>query len=423
MKSLYLLFSFLFLFSLVASAQLLEENFDYSTGDLSTNWTAISGSAGNAPQIISPGLSYAGYGSTGVGNAVNLASVEGKDYYRTFGNVNTGTVYLALLLNVTSAAPTGDYFLFMSKDAPVGANYMGRLYAKSSGSGFQLGIAKSNEAASYASVVLAYNTTHLVVIKYTFVAGTTNDLVDLFINPTTPSAVEGTPAASGSVSASDGNTPRLETVVLRQDYTSSNLFTPAVTIDGIRISTSYETSLPVELTYFHAKTLASNQVQIKWATASEHNSDYFLLERSQNLQQFIRIAQVGAAGQSRESRTYSYLDETALAGAYYYRLTQVDRDGTRQAYRPVSVQVGEGGSRLAVYPNPSTGEVFYVRGTIEAIASSIDLFDLSGKQIPINRNNDDGLMLFPQQSLRKGLYIIQIRLIDGTVSRHKLLVK
>src|SRR2546423_593103 len=57
-----------------ADTSLLVEDFNYTAGDLLTahGWSAHSGAGTNAIAVVSPGLTYAGYPSSGIGNAASL---------------------------------------------------------------------------------------------------------------------------------------------------------------------------------------------------------------------------------------------------------------------------------------------------------------------------------------------------------------
>ena len=92
-------------------------------------------------------------------------------------------------------------------------------------------------------------------------------------------------------------------------------------------------SLPVTLVNFWARSHPSS-VELAWTTATESNSDYFVVERSPNGSNFEAIATVGAAGLSYATRDYTFTDERPLPGKNYYRLRQVDYDG-QFSYSPV----------------------------------------------------------------------------------------
>lgn len=94
--------------------------------------------------------------------------------------------------------------------------------------------------------------------------------------------------------------------------------------------------LPVELLYFEGIAYQSFNI-LQWATASEHNSFYFDLERSVDGVKWTHVATSLAAGNSTELLTYSYLDYVERTPLYYYRLIQVDIDGKYKTYGPIVV--------------------------------------------------------------------------------------
>jgi len=76
---------------------------------------------------------------------------------------------------------------------------------------------------------------------------------------------------------------------------------------------------------------------ISWATASENNSDYFILESAVNGSDFERIAQIQANGNTQNISTYSFVDKTNN-GQTYYRLVQVDVDGVTDVSEVILVK-------------------------------------------------------------------------------------
>jgi hypothetical protein len=97
-------------------------------------------------------------------------------------------------------------------------------------------------------------------------------------------------------------------------------------------------ALPVELTEFTGYKTNEYNV-LKWQTASEHNSDYFLVERSTtgefNENSVVTIKQ--AAGNSTELLDYTFVDKDFTNAINYYRLTQVDYDGNFKQYGPIAI--------------------------------------------------------------------------------------
>ncbi len=93
--------------------------------------------------------------------------------------------------------------------------------------------------------------------------------------------------------------------------------------------------LPVELIYFEGFSYIQSNL-IKWVTASEHNSDYFILESSVNGMDWSNTAYVKAAGFSTIEINYSHEDFTQREFTYY-RLLQYDFDGKFKMYGPIYV--------------------------------------------------------------------------------------
>jgi hypothetical protein len=96
------------------------------------------------------------------------------------------------------------------------------------------------------------------------------------------------------------------------------------------------TPLPVELLYFEgdAHSLFNN---LRWSTASEHNSDYFEIQVSIDGLNWEYVGTRTAAGNSTQVQNYSYLDYFDESGIHYYRLKQIDFNGVYKMYGPISV--------------------------------------------------------------------------------------
>jgi hypothetical protein len=105
--------------------------------------------------------------------------------------------------------------------------------------------------------------------------------------------------------------------------------------------------LPVELTFFHARREGSQAV-LEWQTATEQNNDYFAVERSSDGRRYEEISRIPGRGQSHEHQNYSFIDAAPPAGVNYYRLRQVDYDGSA-TYSPVrAVEIPEDKQAVAL---------------------------------------------------------------------------
>lgn len=120
--------------------------------------------------------------------------------------------------------------------------------------------------------------------------------------------------------------------------------------------------LPVKLTSFNGK-LETDEVKLNWSTATETNNDYFEVERSLDGKSFTKIGFVKGAGNSVNVQKYVYIDISADNEVLYYRLKQVDYDGTFSYSNIVVVKQNK--SSVKLYPNPFENHVtIYGHGDI-----------------------------------------------------------
>ena len=115
--------------------------------------------------------------------------------------------------------------------------------------------------------------------------------------------------------------------------------------------------LPVALTAFEAKA-AGADVRLAWGTASEVNNAYFEVERSLDGQAFGPVGRLAGHGTTLAASTYAYLDAGVASRAsslVYYRLRQVDQDGTStySPVRTVRLAAASAVAGLGLYPNPA----------------------------------------------------------------------
>jgi hypothetical protein len=116
--------------------------------------------------------------------------------------------------------------------------------------------------------------------------------------------------------------------------------------------------LPVELIRFDARALGA-KVGLEWETATELNSAWFVVQRSADLLEWSDVARVRAAGSSVMRHQYAATDDAPVTGWNYYRLVQLDQDGSRSIseVRPVFFGKAAAGS-MRLYPNPAQGRVW-----------------------------------------------------------------
>ena len=236
----------------VFSQTLLNENFNYKAGVLTSantganvsggNWTSFSGTGFNV-NVNASNLSYTGYGSSGIGNSIGIVgtTASAEDVYRAFATQTAGTIYCAMLINVTdtvglslNSSVTGDYFAGLLQNSNT-TSFVSRLSIRKGASGntFQLGMkANTSATAAFSSINLDINTTHLIVISYSIKTGTNNDSSMLWINPSTSTM----PVADiTNVITAGGDAADITRVFIRQGSAG----TPNAQIDGIHVGLSW----------------------------------------------------------------------------------------------------------------------------------------------------------------------------------------
>jgi hypothetical protein len=169
--------------------------------------------------------------------------------------------------------------------------------------------------------------------------------------------------------------------------------------------------LPIELVSMNLD-CQENEVVFKWATASEHNSESFVLEKSENCLQWIKTDEVPAAGFSNELINYVIRDNR-ISGLNYYRLSQKDYDGKRTIYDPISLDCQDESSfKILIWPNPEeTGFHLFVNDESLKGESIISINNYMGKLVLEQKIQcESGSNIFEVSTLKfpKGIYFIQV---------------
>lgn len=121
-------------------------------------------------------------------------------------------------------------------------------------------------------------------------------------------------------------------------------------MDNFQLYEIVNTSLPVELIYFDGVENSSYN-NIVWSTASEHNSDYFQIERSINGEDWEVVGIKSASGYSTTKIDYSHLDSFEESVINYYRLKQVDYNGQFKIYGPIDIDNTKRSKKIIKYLN------------------------------------------------------------------------
>ncbi|MCC2548218.1 hypothetical protein LJY25_17340 [Hymenobacter sp. BT175] len=162
--------------------------------------------------------------------------------------------------------------------------------------------------------------------------------------------------------------------------------------------------LPVTLVGFTATAAGSATVQLRWLTAQELNNAGFEVERSADGRVFTRIGRVDGAGSS-SARSYLFRDDAApRTTTLYYRLRQLDFDGTA-TYSPIAAVVADA-APLLVLPNPAREWLSVTAPGIPPgqVATVLDLHGRIRLRAPLH----EGPTQLAIGSLPAGVYVLRI---------------
>ncbi|MFN5032730.1 MAG: T9SS type A sorting domain-containing protein, partial [Flavobacteriia bacterium] len=141
------------------------------------------------------------------------------------------------------------------------------------------------------------------------------------------------------------------------------------------------TALPVELIQFSGEKVDEDNL-LTWKTATEHNNDYFTLERSADGFIFEAIATIAAAGNSTTEKLYSQFDIDPFRGVSYYRLKQTDINGSFSYSNTISLSRDYMESSVSeLFPNPTSTDVNFEFNAQKATDIEVHLLDNSGRLV------------------------------------------
>lgn len=165
--------------------------------------------------------------------------------------------------------------------------------------------------------------------------------------------------------------------------------------------------LPVELTYFKGQAIKGGN-QLLWQTATELNTHGFFIQRSKDGIKWQDVTFISGKGYSTSLNNYTWLDPTPSIGLNYYRLKQVDIDGSF-TYSPVIFINDNKSQKLFIYPNPSSDVLNYHYDDPSQI-KLIQLYDATGKLLIETKNINGQLSLL---KLPAGLYLFIMQTVNG----------
>ena len=186
-------------------------------------------------------------------------------------------------------------------------------------------------------------------------------------------------------------------------------------------SKSKSTVLPIELLSFTANCNGRSAL-IEWTTATEKNNDFFVLERSHDAVNFKEIARIAGAGNSIEPISYAYTDYGVRNGDNYYRLVQVDYDGTSTASEIIVANClgTDGEPEVLAFPNPFDDNLTLHFENFGNIQATVEVYDMLGRMVhtqKVNCSQNDYEVVLRLAGLSDGTYNVRISTADFVINR------
>ena len=220
---------------------------------------------------------------------------------------------------------------------------------------------------------------------------------------------DGADAISGTFNGlPEGGTVTLNSATLYISYQGG---------DGNDVVLSFSSPLPVELVGFSAKADKANTL-LHWTTASESGNEGFVIEHSMDGISWYYLDLVAGQGYSIEKQDYSYAHQDPDKGTNYYRLKQLDFDGSFEYSKIVSVFFnGDRTPMPLIYPNPvHAGSLTLYLPEMGEVPALLTLFDRMGRKV-INQTIYSAETNLELHFLPKGPYVAIVDFGNNRISQ------
>ena len=185
-------------------------------------------------------------------------------------------------------------------------------------------------------------------------------------------------------------------------------------------------TLPVEWLAFTGKAMNGFN-QLNWATATEKDNSHFEIQRSSDGNaNFETIGTLKGNGTVYSENSYTFKDNTPLAGVNYYRVKQVDLDGNTSYTNTIAINVAAENLKEVFYPNPTNAVLTYQFEATRVEQLSIQVIDLLGQvvlestyqtQLGINSSR------LNVKALQVGTYFVRVMNEEGTIVTTAQIIK
>jgi hypothetical protein len=165
--------------------------------------------------------------------------------------------------------------------------------------------------------------------------------------------------------------------------------------------------LPVHFVQFDVQ-CSQNGTNLTWTTAYEQDNRYFEVQKSTNGISWSSIGRVNGSGNSNSLKTYQFTDN--LGGTAYYRIRQVDLDGSIAYSTIVRTTCGSSSFYVKLYPVPARDKLTLVVNSDKAIKTNVYVVNNNGivvMNVPLTMNKGINNFILDVNHLSQGQYYLQ----------------
>jgi len=369
------------------------------------NWTTWSNiPCGNDDALVSTNYAFSGSNSA----LIDVVSPRAVDLVKPLGDLTAGTWYMSFMAYI----PTGKfgYFNTLATFAPPTYVWAMQAYLNAGGTG-----TLDAGGVSAATFIFPHDTWFQIAMEINL----DTDQAKLWVNNILVYTWQYTLGTFGTpvpkvIAANDWFGP---------DATPSN---NELYIDDYWFA---DFPVPVELTSFTANVNNLGQVVLNWETATEVNNQGFEIERRTETSEYRTVGFVEGYGTTTEPRSYIYTDVTAENGINYYRLKQVDFNGTYEYSDEVEVDVtGPLTFDLAQnYPNPFNPSTSIKYSVPESGNIRLSVFNIVGEEVAVlvDGFSQAGFyeVTFDASNLSTGVYLYKLQSANSVQTKKMMLLK
>jgi len=197
-----------------------------------------------------------------------------------------------------------------------------------------------------------------------------------------------------------------------------------ITLNGIRSFSFWamaegNATLPVELVFFDAEAIDNNAVLCTWQTATEVNNSHFEIERSEDGSEFEYVGRENGSGSSNVPTDYHFTDDSPYTGESYYRLRQVDFDGSSD-YSEIRRVYIDKSTGIILFPNPAE-EIVHVSVPKDVEVDSYSIYNSIGQTVQSGDVSTASQLDLNVSALPHGMYVLDLQLDGKSIKQLKLI--